>query len=391
MGAHVLDFQHIDQTCLSMVGGKGANLGEMTRAGFPVPPGFCVTTEAYRAWIEQSDRMEGYFRQLDDIEANDLNHIAELGQTIRHHLANLPMPGFVRTAILSQWRRAGEDRSYAVRSSATAEDLPTASFAGQQDTYLNICGEERLLQAIRECWASLFTDRAISYRAKHRFDHRAVHLAVVVQQMVFPEVSGILFTADPISGHRHTVAIDASFGLGEALVSGQVSADLYHVRRGRIIKKKIAKKQIGIFSVPEGGTVTQDLPSDMQEAPSLNDEQVIELAALGEKIQAHYDGTEQDIEWCCRGTILHRPKPTDHFVISAAERFGEAGRTRAPAVFVRSSADDDRCDETDGAVGLADNVSVRKGLASLQKPVDACRRRSAVYRYYSGVKSETGS
>ncbi|KIL41350.1 phosphoenolpyruvate synthase [Gordoniibacillus kamchatkensis] len=297
MIGYVLGFGQIDKSSLPLVGGKGANLGEMTRAGFPVPSGFCVTTAAYRAFIEQSSEMPGFFGQLANVKANRLDEIAELGSSIRGHLLTMPIPAPVRSAIVDSWRRSGADKAYAVRSSATAEDLPTASFAGQQDTYLNVRGEEQLLQAIRKCWASLFTDRAISYRAKNNFDHRAVLLSVVVQQMVFPEVSGIMFTADPVSGRRGTVSIDASFGLGEALVSGLVSADLYQVRAGAITGKKVARKKIAIFALPEGGTETQSLPPDMQERQALDDGQIVRLAALGAAIENHY-GAEQDIEWC---------------------------------------------------------------------------------------------
>ncbi|UJF33394.1 phosphoenolpyruvate synthase [Paenibacillus hexagrammi] len=297
MDTYVLDFHRIDKSSLPLVGGKGANLGEMTQAGFPVPPGFCVTTEAYRVFLSGSEQMGDYFRQLEDIQAEQLERIAVLGSAIREHLNQVPIPVDIKDAILGSWMRSGQEAAYAVRSSATAEDLPTASFAGQQDTYLNVRGEEQLMQAIRRCWASLFTDRAISYRAKNHFDHRAVHLSVVVQQMVFPEVSGIMFTADPISGHRGTVSIDASFGLGEALVSGLVSADLYQVRAGTLIDKKIARKKLAIYSLPEGGTVTRDLPEDEQERQALADPQIMELATLGNTIKGHY-GSDQDIEWC---------------------------------------------------------------------------------------------
>ncbi|MFD0676949.1 MULTISPECIES: phosphoenolpyruvate synthase [unclassified Paenibacillus] len=297
MDSYVLDFQQIDKASLPLVGGKGANLGEMTRAGFPVPSGFCVTTGAFRAFLEQSDEMEVFFLRLAAIKADQLDEIAALGRGIREHLLTVAVPAEVLAAIMASWRRSGEAKAYAVRSSATAEDLPTASFAGQQDTYLNVLGEEQLLEAIRKCWASLFTDRAISYRAKNGFDHRAVLLSVVVQQTVFPEMSGIMFTADPISGHRGTVSIDAGFGLGEALVSGLVSADLYQIRAGVIFAKKIAKKKLAIFPLPEGGTVTRQLPEDRQEQQTLSDPQILELAALGERIEKHY-GSEQDIEWC---------------------------------------------------------------------------------------------
>ncbi|GAA4845066.1 phosphoenolpyruvate synthase [Paenibacillus vulneris] len=297
MNGFVLDFQQLDKSSLPLAGGKGANLGEMTRAGFAVPPGFCVTTAAYRAFIEQCDRMEDYFARLDSVKADQLEEITELGSAIRGYLVTVDMPKLVEASIIKHCRQAGDSKAYAVRSSATAEDLPSASFAGQQDTYLNVRGEEQLLQSIRRCWASLFTARAISYRAKNGFDHRSVLLSVVVQQMVFPEVSGIMFTADPVSGHRGTVSIDASFGLGEALVSGIVSADLYQVRSGKIVGKSIAKKKVAVFSLPEGGTETRPVPDEMQERQALSDEQIQELAALGLRIKNHY-GTDQDIEWC---------------------------------------------------------------------------------------------
>jgi len=304
MNGYVLDFLQIDKTSLPLVGGKGANLGEMTRAGFPVPPGFCVTTAAYKAFIGQSVLMDGYFERLAGVKADALDEIAAIGRDIRGYLITVDIPADIRDAITDGWRRAGEAEAYAVRSSATAEDLPTASFAGQQDTYLNVRGEQELLQSVRRCWASLFTDRAISYRAKNGFDHRSVLLSVVVQRMVFPDVSGIMFTADPVSGHRGTVNIDASFGLGEALVSGLVSADLYQVRSGVIVEKKIAHKKIAIVSLPEGGTETRELSENMQERQALDDGAIIALAELGGRIKEHY-GADQDIEWCWADNKLY--------------------------------------------------------------------------------------
>ncbi|TGE38769.1 phosphoenolpyruvate synthase [Desulfosporosinus fructosivorans] len=296
MQKYVLYFKEIDKQHLAYVGGKGANLGEMTKAGFPVPQGFCVTTEAYRTFIDTSTQMSEFYDLLDRINADELEPICILGQRIREHLKSLSLPEEVRSSILEAWNITGQAQAYAVRSSATAEDLPTASFAGQQDTYLNVLGPEQLLQAVQDCWASLFADRAISYRAKNGFGHRLVFLSVVVQQMVFPEVAGIMFTADPITGHRKTISIDASFGLGEALVSGIVTADLYQVRSGKIIKKQISKKKIAIYSVPEGGTFTQDIPLEKQEIQALEDHNIIKLAELGQRIEVHY-GSEQDIEW----------------------------------------------------------------------------------------------
>lgn len=296
MEKYVLSFNEIDKTCFPYVGGKGANLGEMVKAGFPVPQGFCITTRAYRAFVQQSIEINGLFDQLGHVNPDDLEQTCKLGQGIREHLQSMPMPDDIRADILKAFHATGKDKAYAVRSSATAEDLPSASFAGQQDTYLNIRGSEQLLKAIQNCWASLFTDRAITYRAKNNFDHRLVFLSVVVQEMVFPEVAGIMFTADPITGRRKTTSIDAGFGLGEALVSGLVTADLYQVRSRKITKKQISKKKIAIYSIPEGGTATKDIPPEKQELQALEDGRIIELAELGQKIEKHY-GSEQDIEW----------------------------------------------------------------------------------------------
>ncbi|TBL76638.1 phosphoenolpyruvate synthase [Paenibacillus thalictri] len=300
METYIMFFSEIGKDDLPAVGGKGANLGEMSKGGLPVPPGFCITTSAYREFGDTSPEMAGFFRELDTVSPDRLDEVRRLGQRIREHLESIAMPEHIEDAILKAWRHNGEDKAYAVRSSATAEDLPTASFAGQQETYLNVRGEEQLLLAVQRCWASLFTERAIVYRAKNGFDHRSVFLSVVVQEMVFPEVSGIMFTADPITGRRQTVSIDASFGLGEALVSGLVSADLYQVRANTIIQKKVAVKKLAIYSLPEGGTVTRELSAEQQLAQALSDEEIVRLAALGRDIE-HYYGSEQDIEWCLSG------------------------------------------------------------------------------------------
>ena len=175
-----------------------------------------------------------------------------------------PIPVGVADEIGSHLAGLGEQGAYAVRSSATAEDLPTASFAGQQDTYLNVSGREAVLQHVRRCWASLFTDRAITYRLQHGIDHRSVQLAVVVQRMVFPEVAGIMFTADPITSDRKTMSIDAGFGLGEALVSGLANADNYKVRDGTIVDKKVATQAIAVRAAPGGGTEQVEIDAERQ-------------------------------------------------------------------------------------------------------------------------------
>lgn len=279
------------------VGGKGANLGEMANAGFPVPLGFCITTEAYRTFIQISQKLDELLTALEQLKPDQLEEISKQGQMIRHHLESIIIPADIKKAIIDAWKQSGVEWAYAVRSSATAEDLPSASFAGQQDTYLNVKGADQILRAVKKCWASLFTDRAIVYRTQNGFGHRSVLLSVVVQQMVFPEVSGIMFTADPVSGNRKIVTIDASFGIGEALVSGIVSADLYQVRANKLINKQIARKEVAIYAQTEGGTNKVEITGDRQTTQALSDEQAVRLAQTGQRIEAHF-GSPQDIEWC---------------------------------------------------------------------------------------------
>lgn len=294
MSALVAPFSQLGLADLARVGGKGANLGELTRAGFPVPPGFCVTTDGYRAFLAACPA--DVLGALDGLDA-DVARVRVAGARVREGLLAVPMPAEVADAARAAWEALGADHPVAVRSSATAEDLPDASFAGQQDTYLNLRGADAVLDGIRRCWVSLFTDRAILYRIQHGFPHADVSLSVVVQRQILPEVAGILFTADPITSNRSIVSIDAGFGLGEGLVSGRVSADQFHVdrRTGRLVHKRIADKALAIRPRPDGGTVEEALADPT--APSLSDAQAEALAALGVRIEAHY-GQPQDVEWC---------------------------------------------------------------------------------------------
>lgn len=296
MTNYILSINEIGAVALPKVGGKGANLGELTQAGFNVPPGFCVTTDAFDQFM--AGAKTDIYAQLENVSADDLAAAAAVGKAVREMLASLPLPDDVAEAVLVAWRAAGADAAYAVRSSATAEDLPSASFAGQQDTYLNVRGEENILAQVKACFISLFTDRAILYRIQNGFEHREVKLSVVVQQMVQPEVSGTLFTADPVSGHRQIISIDASWGLGEALVAGMVTPDLYKVdkRDWSITECNVSEKQLAIWSLPEGGTKTEDLVGEKRTAQVLDETQIIELAKIAAKIEAHY-GSPQDIEW----------------------------------------------------------------------------------------------
>ena len=298
MNPYVLSFQEIDKTKLMVVGGKGANLGELSRVeGIQVPEGFCVTTEAYKRTIGQTPEINVLLDQLSLLKADERERIAEIGGKLRRVIEGIPIARDMEEEITRHLSKLGEESAYAVRSSATAEDLPTASFAGQQDTYLNIIGKDAILKHVSKCWASLFTDRAITYRIQNGFDHRKVYLSVVIQKMVFPQAAGIMFTADPVTSNRKVLSIDASFGLGEALVSGLVNADIYKVREGHIVDKKISTKKLVIYALKEGGTEEKEIAPERQNQQTLTDEQILELERMGRKIEAYF-GRPQDIEWC---------------------------------------------------------------------------------------------
>ncbi|HVU55409.1 MAG TPA: phosphoenolpyruvate synthase [Puia sp.] len=275
---YIRKIRDTDRNEVMAVGGKGANLGELfSIGGIQAPDGFCVTTKAYKATIGNSRELNSLLDELTHLKAEDRVRIGETGATIRALIERIPIPKNIADEVADHIANFGEHNAFAVRSSATAEDLPTASFAGQQDSYLNIIGKEAILQHISRCWASLFTDRAIVYRMQNGFDHHKVYLAVVVQQMIAPRAAGILFTADPITSNRKMLSIDASFGLGDALVSGLVNADLYKVHSGKIIEKRIAVER--------------------QNRQVLTDEQILRLEHIGRKIEGHF-GQPQDIEWC---------------------------------------------------------------------------------------------
>lgn len=298
MNTYVLCFQEIDRSKFMVVGGKGANLGELSRIeGIQVPEGFCVTTEAYKKITENDQELNSLLDELMRLKAEERENISEISAKIRMAIERIPISKDIAEEIEGHLARFGEKDAFAVRSSATAEDLPTASFAGQQDTYLNIIGKVAILKHTARCWASLFTERAVIYRLQNGFDHRQVHLSVVVQKMVFPQAAGILFTADPVTSNRKVLSIDASFGLGEAMVSGLVNTDVYKVRNGKVIDKKISTKKLAIYALKDGGTCEQEIEPERQNRPALTDEQILSLARMGRKIEEHF-GRPQDIEWC---------------------------------------------------------------------------------------------
>jgi phosphoenolpyruvate synthase/pyruvate phosphate dikinase len=303
MSGYVLGFDEIDGTRIAVVGGKAAHLGELARIdGIRVPAGICVTTEAYRRILAELPASD--VERLGRLAPNDRDAIRALSAEIRRTIEGVAIPDDVAAAVASAVAQLGERGAYAVRSSATAEDLPTASFAGQQDTYLNVVGTAAVLAHVRRCWGSLFTERAVTYRLRNAFDHRKVHMAVVVQRMVPSQVAGVLFTADPVTGNRKVVSIDASFGLGEALVSGLVNADVYKVRDGAIVERRITKKSLSIDAEPAGGTRERAIGPERQGEPALTDEQVVRLAGIGRRIEAHF-ARPQDIEWCLLDDEFH--------------------------------------------------------------------------------------
>jgi pyruvate,water dikinase len=310
---YVLGLGEIDKTQVALVGGKGAALGELSRIeGIRVPAGFCVTTDAFRRIMTTVPSIDDRLDRLSRLDGDDPRAIRSLSAEIRQSIEVTAIPEDLAAEIGRAVTRLGGQAAYAVRSSATAEDLPTASFAGQQDTYLNVVGLAEILRHVSRCLASLFTERAVTYRLRNAFnhgafnhgafdhgafDHRKVQMAVVVQQMVFPQVAGILFTADPVTSNRKVISIEASFGLGEALVSGLVNADVYQVRDGAVASKAVAAKKLAIHASPAGGTQELAIAPEAQERQALTDDQIMRLARLGRRIEEHF-GRPQDIEWC---------------------------------------------------------------------------------------------
>jgi pyruvate,water dikinase len=293
----VLWLDEIGSDDLGSVGGKGASLGEMTAAGLPVPPGFVVTAGTYRTFIEETGIDEELFEAVD-VDSEDSTALAEAEAKAKELILETKLPDEVRDGILAAYDDLEEGESFvAVRSSATAEDLPDASFAGQQETFLNITRED-LVDRVKRCWASLFTQRAIYYRNEQGFDHDVVDIAVVVQQMVDAEKSGVLFTSHPSTGEPKII-IEAAWGLGEAVVSGSVSPDNYVVDRdtGEVLETTVADKKIEMVKDPETGkTIERDVEDDRRKAQVLDKSEIEKLVDIGERAEDHYD-EPQDIEW----------------------------------------------------------------------------------------------
>lgn len=298
LNVYISNFEQLNKKDISLAGGKGANIGELVRSGFPVPPGFVVTTAAYDRFVADNS--------LAGIINSTLLEEKSSGARIRNAFHNAAIPPEIEREILKAYQKFGLG-SVAVRSSATTEDLPGAAFAGQQDTFLNVVGEEALLDAVRRCWASLWTDRAIAYRRRQGIDQQAIKLAVVIQRMVPAEVAGVIFTANPVTGARDEMVVDANPGLGEAVVSGLVTPDHFILKkrwsRWRIVQRRPGKREVIVLPRKEGGTEHISSDSTKASQPALPDSILHQLARLGEAIQMHF-GSPQDIEWAWSGRKL---------------------------------------------------------------------------------------
>ncbi|WP_264555845.1 PEP/pyruvate-binding domain-containing protein [Halocatena marina] len=323
----------------TLTGGKGANLARLVAADFPVPDGFCVTTAVYHEFIISSE-VQTTIESLELLEPDDSERITEMSAEIRSEIRQRDLPETVQTAIVNALK--GLDASaYAVRSSATAEDLPTASFAGQHESFLAITEPETVLDRIRDCIASLFTDRAVAYRLQNDVSHDAVAMAIVVQEMVDPEIAGVLFTADPVSGNRHIASIDANYGLGDTVVAGEVSPDNVRVdqRTGDVLEYEIGEKSHALYTNrEEEGTKAVDISSEDQESRTLSDTKLRELVELGTQVDKLLGGP-QDIEWAFvdGDVILLQSRP-----ITSLFPLPSPSPSPPPSLSPSRSSDDDR-------------------------------------------------
>ncbi len=303
-------FEEVGKADIAQVGGKGANLGEMTRAQIPVPPGFIVTSQSYFDFLKKSNLAEKIRQLLTDLDPNASERLQQIATEIKDMLNSAHMPQEIADEIATAYAKLGSG-PVAVRSSATAEDLPEASFAGQQRTFLNVIGKDEVISAVQGCWASLYEPRAIFYRIHQGFDHFAVGIAVPVQKMVQSETSGVMFTLDPITSDQSKIVVEAIYGLGEAIVSGEMTPDLYVVNKQdfKIIDKKLARQVWQLtrntdgYKDPDNANIKAPVAQEMQSKQKITDEEIIALARVGAKIEKHY-AFPQDIEWAKEGNDL---------------------------------------------------------------------------------------
>ncbi len=329
-------FEEIRKEDIPKAGGKGANLGEMLNAGIPVPPGFVITAQAYKFFLEKTGIAQRIYQVIKDHvkEVNDPKGYEDASREIRKFIEATPMPKEIKEAIVKQYRelskRVGLQEAYvAVRSSATAEDLPDASFAGQQETYLNVRGEEELLEKTVQCWSSLFTPRAIFYRQQKGFPHEKVLISVVVQKMVNSKAAGVMFTIHPVTGDPSKIVIEGNWGLGESVVSGSVTPDRFIVDKNtlEVVEQEIAEKTIEYIRDPvTGKTIHAEVPPERRRQPCINQDEIKRLAELAIKIEKHY-GRPQDIEWAIDRDL---PFPENVFIVQSRAETIWGQRAAAP-------------------------------------------------------------
>ena len=337
---YVVKFEDLSKSDIGIAGGKGANLGELTQAGIPVPPGFVVTAQAYEYFMDEAGINDKVMSILDEIDINDTKALQAAAEEIKKIIVEAPIPDdlvlFIREYYNELCQRVGEDDTdVAIRSSATAEDLPEASFAGQQDTFLHVAGDDEVIEYIRKCWASLFEARAIFYREENDFEHSKVYIAVVVQKMANADKAGVMFTVNPSTGEEIAL-IEGSWGLGEAVVSGDVTPDNYQVdkKNNEIINVTISDKKVMYTNDEAGTSVKVEVPEEKRKERVLSDEELIELTEMGKTVQAHY-GEPMDTEWAFEKDMLFLLQARPITTLGGAEDATEDASSDLGDVLVR--------------------------------------------------------
>ena len=367
----VLWLDEVGKNDIGDVGGKGASLGELAGAGLPVPPAFVVTAGTYRSFIEETGIDEALFEAVD-VDPDDSAALAEAQARAEELILDTEMPDDLREEIIETYGNLDDGEAFvAVRSSATAEDLPDASFAGQQETFLNVT-EEDLVERVRECWASLFTQRAIYYREQQGFDHDRVDIAVVVQRMVDAETSGVMFTSHPSTGEDDLI-VEAAWGLGEAVVAGEVSPDNYVVDRasGDLDSVTVAEKNTMYVKSETGETVAEDVPDDKRTARVLDESEIRRLVELGERVEDHY-GEPQDVEWAIFNGEVFMLQSRPITTITEGDESGAevGGASGAEAGVADGSGADDTTAEEVILTGLGASPGVASGPVRLVETLD---------------------
>ena len=337
---YVKKFEELSKADIGIAGGKGANLGELTQAGIPVPPGFVVTAQAYEYFMDEAGINDKVMSILEETDINDTKALQAAAEEIKKIIVESPIPDdlvlYIREYYNELCQRVGEeDTDVAIRSSATAEDLPEASFAGQQDTFLHVSGDDEVIEFIRKCWASLFEARAIFYREENNFEHSKVYIAVVVQKMAFADKAGVMFTVNPSTGEEIAL-IEGSWGLGEAVVSGDVTPDNYQVdkKNNEIVNVTISDKKVMYTNDEDGTSVKIEVPEEKRKERVLSDDELIQLTEMGKTVQAHY-GEPMDTEWAFEKDMLFLLQARPITTLGGAEEAADDASSDLGDVLVR--------------------------------------------------------